>query len=160
MRKITQQATEAFLHGEEVSIRNTSTFTSGSIPAGTGEIHLGLHGNRIATAKLDTGGLPMMSTLQVTNAGWSTRTTYDRLNALPGVRVNQSKGQPYLNGEPWDGSWTYVTPAVEVKQVGSVDYPSWQVNVPSMPSMPFDSIAAAHTYAEVEAVNRGLTVRK
>lgn len=30
------------------------------------------------------------------------------LNALPGVRVWTSKGQLYLNGEPWDGKWTTI----------------------------------------------------
>jgi hypothetical protein len=48
--------------------------------------------------------------LFIRSAGWETRTTQDRLNALPGVRINQKNYQWYLNGEIWKDSseWTEV----------------------------------------------------
>lgn len=59
-----------------------------------------LHGNKIAERR---GGA-----LWVTNAGWATSTTKERLNGLPRVRVQQKQGQWYLNGAPWDGEWKEV----------------------------------------------------
>lgn len=43
--------------------------------------------------------------MEVSVAGYQTKTTLSRLNALPGVSVVKKKGQLYLNGEPWDGDW-------------------------------------------------------
>lgn len=44
------------------------------------------------------------SGLTISHAGWPTATTKDRLNALPGVSINQKAGVWYLNGREWDGS--------------------------------------------------------
>ena len=44
----------------------------------------------------------------ITDAGWESRTTFERLNGFDGVRVNMKKGQMYLNGQAWDGSRTYI----------------------------------------------------
>lgn len=87
MRKITAQITEAFLNFKTVTIGNSST----------GNGTLLLHGNLIAEIK--------NSFLYITNAGWFTNTTKERLNALPGVSIYQKKGQWFLNGELWNGSW-------------------------------------------------------
>jgi hypothetical protein len=57
-----------------------------------------LHGNLIA--KIDADG-----TLAITNAGWFTNTTKERLNGIPGVSICQKKGDWYLNGRKWDGGW-------------------------------------------------------
>jgi len=44
--------------------------------------------------------------IRITNAGWKSNVTKDRLNALPnGVSINQVRGEWFLNGNPWDGSW-------------------------------------------------------
>ena len=50
----------------------------------------------------------MDNTEVITTCGWPTRTTKDRLNALPNVHIHQLKGMWYLNGEKWDGSSTSV----------------------------------------------------
>jgi len=42
-------------------------------------------------------------TLSITNAGYKTNTTKERLNGLSNVSINQSKGIWYLNGKEWDG---------------------------------------------------------
>lgn len=97
MRKVTQQVVSAFLAGKEARVGNTST---------NGDV-LSLHGNPIAS-KLNHG-TRLDGELLITLAGWNTPTTRDRLNALPGVSVTTKKGQAYLNGQPWDGSWARVT---------------------------------------------------
>ena len=45
------------------------------------------------------------TTLEITNAGWATVTTKDRLNAIPDVRIYQKNYNWYLNDESWDGEW-------------------------------------------------------
>ncbi len=59
---------------------------------------LRLHGNAIAYRYNDPD-----RTLTITNCGWKSATTKERLNAIPGVHIRQTKGQWYLNGEVWDG---------------------------------------------------------
>ena len=48
--------------------------------------------------------------LYIRSAGWETPTTKERLNALPGVSINQKDYQWYLNGEKWTDTreWTKV----------------------------------------------------
>ena len=87
MRKVTRKTTEAFLCGGKIRIGNT--YTDGE--------SLFLYGHRIAWK--DGGG-----GIWVNSCGYLTRTTFDRLNSIPGVRVWKSKGETYLNAEPWDGS--------------------------------------------------------
>lgn len=41
--------------------------------------------------------------LFITNCGYFTNTTKERLNGLPNVRIQQIKGKWYLNGKEWDG---------------------------------------------------------
>lgn len=86
MTKTAKKVAGAFLRGEKCLVRNT----------GTNGTHLYLFGNLIAS-KTSQG-------LLITHAGWPTRTTKDRLNALPGVCITQKNWSWYLNGEPWDGS--------------------------------------------------------
>jgi len=61
----------------------------------TAELYL--HGHLIA--KADHNGL------QITNAGYFTRTTKERLNGLPNVHIVQKNFQWYMNGLKWDGQW-------------------------------------------------------
>lgn len=104
MTKITEQICLAFERGEVKRISNS--FTDG--------MRLYLFDNLIAEHREDG--------LYITNAGWQTKTTKERLNGLSGVYINQSKKKWYLNGEEWDGEWTRVNtnppPAVDMEAHG------------------------------------------
>ena len=43
-------------------------------------------------------------TLSITNCGWDTPTTKERLNALPNVSIRQVNREWFLNGEKWNGN--------------------------------------------------------
>lgn len=49
----------------------------------------------------------------VRTGGYASQTIRDRLNAVPGVAVNVSKGVVYFNGKPWTDheQWTAVPEA-------------------------------------------------
>ena len=57
-----------------------------------------LHGNSIAFRYNDPE-----RTLSITNCGWQTNTTKERLNAIDGVKIYQKSGQWFLNGKKWSG---------------------------------------------------------
>ena len=57
-----------------------------------------LQGNSIAFRYNDPE-----NTLSITNCGWQTNTTKERLNAIDGVSIYQKKGQWFLNGNEWGG---------------------------------------------------------
>jgi hypothetical protein len=63
---------------------------------------LKLHGNTIAV-------IDELGVLSVTNAGWASNTTKERLNGIPGVRVHQRNWNWYLNGTEWDGAWKRIS---------------------------------------------------
>jgi hypothetical protein len=46
--------------------------------------------------------------LSISNAGWASNTTKERLNGLPNVRVQQKNWNWFLNGVEWNGEWTRV----------------------------------------------------
>lgn len=94
-RKITQQATMAFLSGGNFKSSNTEVVTE------DGYTYMYLFGNNIAI-KSDTDGLA------IRNCGYQTNTTKERLNALPGVSIQQKAGVWYLNGKQWNGEITAV----------------------------------------------------
>lgn len=105
MRKITAQAADAFIQGRPFKSGNTQVITADFAQSA----QLKLHGNMIAERHGDN--------LFITNAGWSTTTTKDRLNALPGVSIHQKDFTWYLNGREWTGElvqvhrnsgWTYI----------------------------------------------------
>ena len=93
-RKITQEAVQSFYNREKFNKSNMS------VEIETSQVVMKLHGNTIA-------GTDYKGTW-ITDAGWPTRTTFERLNGLDDVRVNTKKGQTYLNGQEWDGSKTYI----------------------------------------------------
>jgi hypothetical protein len=95
MRKITHEATNAFWEGKQYSKANTQVLQE------NGVWYLVLHGNRIA-ARIPDGEF------WVSNAGWKSNVTKERLNGLPGVHVYQRKGEWYLNGQLWDGTPTFI----------------------------------------------------
>lgn len=88
MKAITKLAVDALLNKRKFSQSNTMVIET-EIGA-----RMYLHGNLIA---INEDGM------YITNAGWFSKTTKERLNGLPNVCVNQKKGEWYLNGEKWDG---------------------------------------------------------
>lgn len=96
MRKITKEAVDKFLSKEPFKKSNMKVED-----AGGGCWKLKLHGNTIAS-------IDEFNMLSVSNAGWASNTTRERLNGLPHVRINQKKFQWYLNGNEWNGEWTRV----------------------------------------------------
>lgn len=90
MRKITKEIIGAFLNHETRTIGNSHT----------DGCKLLLHGNEIAVHV--KGGF------DITTAGWNTPTTRERLNGIPGVSVCVKNGQLYLNGQPWNGDYTFI----------------------------------------------------
>ena len=94
-RKITEEAVNKFLS------RETFRKSNMSVEAGFEVWMLKLHGNTIAT-------IDEFNMLSISNAGWSSNTTKERLNGLPNVRINQKNWTWYLNGNEWSGEWTRV----------------------------------------------------
>jgi len=94
-RKITQESVRHFLDGETFKKSNMEVSREGTI------YYLKLHGNKIAALEKD-------GKMWISSAGWRSNTTKERLNGLPGVRVNQKNWDWYLNGQLWDGSPIYV----------------------------------------------------
>lgn len=92
MRKITRESIQAFMDARPFSKDNTTIEVLPNVTI------MSLFGNRIAYRYNDPE-----RTLSITNAGWLSNTTKERLNGIPGVHINQKKGEWYLNGEVWDG---------------------------------------------------------
>ena len=95
MRKITKESVNAFLMKK--------TFSKGNMQVVEeyGTYRLKLHNNTIAT-------IDELGVLSVSNAGWASNTTKERLNGIPGVSVNQKNWTWYLNGNEWSGEWTRI----------------------------------------------------
>ena len=74
MRKIEKEVIGAFVDGKTKTVGNTASTPNPH----THDLDLLLHGNRIATMSNRDG----VKKLWVSNAGWSSRTTQSRLNAL------------------------------------------------------------------------------
>jgi hypothetical protein len=94
MKKVTQKAISNFLTQKPFKQTNTSVETLGETA------YLYLHGNRIAILR--------NGELFISNCGWFTNTTKERLNALPNVRIQQKNFKWYLNGKEWNGELTKV----------------------------------------------------
>ena len=95
-RKITNEAVSAFLDRKPFKKSNMKV----QLDFG-GVWKLKLHGNTIAS-------IDEMNMLSVSNAGWASNTTKERLNGLPHVRVQQKNWNWFLNGVEWNGEWTRV----------------------------------------------------
>ena len=154
MRKITEAARHAFLAGREWKQSNTSTEVREYQNAPGKWVILLLHGNPIARYRL---GDTTLRSLRVCDGGWQTRTTAERLNGLPGVRVNQKNHQWYLNGQPWDGSWSSGKPQHTITPQEVDGAPWWCVDFPTPGTVPcfFPSRAAAEAFVAVEEANGG-----
>jgi hypothetical protein len=104
MRKQTKEVTSAFLCG--TAFKGSNSYTDGK--------SLYLFGNKIAEHR--DGGVWICS------CGYVTRTTSDRLNALPNVNISMKQGYFYLNGQMWSGEWTRVCDSnivIDESKVGS-----------------------------------------
>ena len=91
MRQITKEAVDAFMEGgiykkSNMEVRNNCMYLSG---------------NKIAWFDRN-------HQLWISNCGWWSNTTKERLNALPKVNIVQRKHIWYLNGERWDGRATCI----------------------------------------------------
>jgi hypothetical protein len=95
MRKITSESVAAFLNAKKFNKSNMSVEVLPNVTV------LKYQGNEIAYKYNDT-----KKTLSITNCGWFSNTTKERLNALPNVRIQQKNFVWYLNGKEWDGSLT------------------------------------------------------
>ena len=102
MRKITREIVDAFQNSRSLTIGNSRT---------NGE-SLWLFDNKIAEIRRDG--------LWITNAGWDSATTKERLNGLSGVNIVQRGGNWYLNGWGWDGGWINVDEWNERRGIQSV----------------------------------------
>ena len=92
MRQITQEACIAFENAQNYKKSNTKVY------AFDNEIVLMyLHGNLIAQSS--------PKGIFISNGGWSSNTTKERLNGLTGVHIQQKDFVWYLNGEAWNGDW-------------------------------------------------------
>ena len=91
MRKITIESTRAFSENKNFKKANMEVLTDSHTT------FLKLHGNTIAIKNIETGEL------KITNCGWETTTTKERLNGLEGVKIYQKKGIWYLNEKEWNG---------------------------------------------------------
>jgi hypothetical protein len=92
MRKITSESVNAFLNAKEFKKSNMSVTVLPNVTI------LKLYGNEIAYLYNDP-----QKTLSITDAGWETVTTKERLNGIPNVKISQIKGKWHLNGVEWDG---------------------------------------------------------
>ena len=95
MKKISQDAARAFMEARPFKRTNTKVEVLDNVTI------MYLFGNAIAYRYNDPE-----RTLAITNAGWFSNTTKERLNAIDGVSVYQKDWYWYLNGERWDGSLT------------------------------------------------------
>ena len=93
MRTITEESVKAFLNAKKFNKRNMSVEVLPNVTI------LKLHGNEIAYQYNDP-----QKTLSITNCGWFTVTTKERLNALPNVSIQQKNFVWFLNGKEWDGN--------------------------------------------------------
>jgi hypothetical protein len=58
-----------------------------------------LHGNEIAYRYNDVD-----RTLSITDCGWQSVTTKERLNGIPNVQIQQRNFEWFLNGKQWNGN--------------------------------------------------------
>lgn len=95
MRKITSEAIAHFYSGTNFKKANMEVEVLPNVTV------LKLHGNEIAYLYNDPE-----RTLSISNCGWFSNTTKERLNGLKGVSISQIKGVWYLNGKEWNGKLT------------------------------------------------------
>tara|TARA_S200002703_G_scaffold31390_1_gene27373 strand:- start:1528 stop:1833 length:306 start_codon:yes stop_codon:yes gene_type:complete len=100
MRKITEQSIAAFNNNRDFKKSNMRVFTKDI--NGMLFTCMSLWDNIIAFKDQETG------IVSITNCGYETNTTKDRLNAIDGVHIHQKDFVWYLNGKMWDGKLTEI----------------------------------------------------
>lgn len=147
MRQITERIVRAFEGRYEFRIDNS--YTDG--------ISLWLHGNEIAKWE---------GNLWITNAGWESRVTMERLNGINGVNITEINGVWYLNGRAWNGAWTNVwnwdvySKQYENEAKAVANEPEFDTTSDWMPegySRPVYSVFYTLVESELEAVEQRLT---
>lgn len=93
MRKITEQSIEAFMNKGKLNKQNMNVF----FDRYDYKSRMLLHNNCIATYDYKE------DILSISNCGWFSNTTKERLNALPNVHIQQKNFVWYLNGKEWNG---------------------------------------------------------
>lgn len=94
MRKITKEVVQALLNHQNYSKGNTTIITT------DGYSSMYLYGNCIA--RYNPNGL------EINHQGYLTKTTKERLNGLPGVKIQQKNFVWYLNGKEMLNGWNKV----------------------------------------------------
>ena len=97
MRKITREACHAF---ENAYVGNYKKSNTTVIRYDDLRAEMLLHGNVIAYSNADG--------IFISNAGYKTNVTKERLNGLTGVHIQQRDFVWYLNGEAWSGIWVKI----------------------------------------------------
>lgn len=146
-KKVDVESARAFINGRVGTFGGNTEVRMD--PAAATYIQLLLHGNMIAGMVTRRDGTPILASLKITHAGWPTVTTKARLNALPGVSINQRKGEWYLNGEKWDGEWTAPGDVFKIIE----DPRQWRVQFPRSAGrgdVSFGSLEAAQAFVAVE----------
>ena len=92
MRKITEESVDAFMNARKFKKANMEIEVLPNVTV------MRLHGNPIAFRYNDPE-----RTLSITDAGWSSNTTKERLNGIPNVSIQQKNWEWFLNGDKWDG---------------------------------------------------------
>lgn len=92
MRKITEESVDAFMNARKFKKANMEIEVLPNVTV------MKLHGNPIAFRYNDPE-----RTLSITDAGWSSNTTKERLNGIPNVSIQQKNWEWFLNGDKWDG---------------------------------------------------------
>ena len=92
MRKVTEETIKAFNNCLPFKKANMQVEVLPNVTI------MKLHGNSIAFKYNDPN-----KTLSITNCGWQTNTTKDRLNSIEGVNIYQKKGEWFLNDKKWNG---------------------------------------------------------
>jgi len=95
MRKITAEACHAFENTYDYKKGNTAVIRFDDLRA-----EMKLHGNVIAYSTANG--------IFISNAGYKTNVTKERLNGLTGVHIQQKNSVWYLNGEAWNGDWVKI----------------------------------------------------
>jgi len=93
MRKITVETVNAFNNATPFKKANNEIVVLPNVTI------MKLHGNDIAYRYNDPE-----RTLSITNCGWQSNTTKERLNAIEGVSICQKAGVWFLNDKEWDGN--------------------------------------------------------
>lgn len=101
MKNITQESVNAFMNAEKFNKSNMQVEVLPNVTV------LKYHGNAIAYKYNDP-----KKTIAITNCGWETNTTKERLNGviemsgLNIAKIYQKNWQWYLDGKEWNGDLT------------------------------------------------------